>query len=419
MELESPLSVEQAPYPADPNRFARLVAHVMRQSPRPDPETARIAALAHIAGLCGNTVLLPTGQATNLYVLIVGDSGAGKTSAWMAARRACIPPDVDSDPGLALFVKPRLMSPSWASHQALMKLLAEESSCLCVYKDELGKQLAMITKPTATENSSAQVETLLTLYDCARYDGMRYSNKANSIQSVERPALTLVGGCTPGFYSEIDPSAFADGLLARFIVCRCSDTVVRNVQLGDTVFQSPLPEFGHFARWMHKLSARHPLGLRTQVEPDAKNLLDQFEDAHLKGVGNRAALNARRMSTLLGAYNNAAPVVTLRDASEAIRQMTLSMREVTASEFHATSAGKEHREHATIYRYVVKRIGTKGVCQWPDIYNNCRRTAAFKHHPKPAEAMRRAVHRMQDNGHLMHDPVAGVYMPGIDPDQEE
>ena len=176
------------------------------------PALSLAAALALISALKGHRVQTPTGLRTNLYVVGVAPSGAGKN---FAIERIS---DLAAEAGLSALLGGRP-----ASHTGLVKSLADNGGRRLVIWDELGLALRELTNPNAAGYKTAILRVMMELFSKAsgRFLGDEYANSDNRNPRVDinQPCLSVYGASTPErFFQSLSSDHAVDGFLARWLV---------------------------------------------------------------------------------------------------------------------------------------------------------------------------------------------------------
>ena len=195
-----------------PGLVGDIARWVNDRSLYPHPALSLAAALAFVGCLKGHRVQTPTGLRTNLYVVGVAPSGAGKN---FAIERIS---DLASRSGLD-----SLLGGRPASHTGLVKSLADNGGRRLVIWDELGLALKELTNPNAAGYKTAILRVMMELFSKAsgRYLGDEYANSDNRTPRVDitQPCLSVYGASTPErFFQSLSSDHAVDGFLARWLV---------------------------------------------------------------------------------------------------------------------------------------------------------------------------------------------------------
>lgn len=186
-----------------------LVEYNLRTSMYPQPELALAGALSLVATITGRKVENEFGARTNIYVLGLGESGAGKEQArkinknllQAAGGEDHIGPErIGSSAGLTVAVKERL-------------------SCLFQI-DEIGHLLATMKNPGKAAHLFNIGTVLMQMYSSSDtvWIGDAYADPSKT-PKINQPHAVVYGTCTPeGFWTSLSADNVANGLLGRMLV---------------------------------------------------------------------------------------------------------------------------------------------------------------------------------------------------------
>jgi hypothetical protein len=112
---------------------------------------------------------------------------------------------------------------SIASEQALIKHLYKHSKSFVSLVGEFGLVLKQLSSPNANTTQLGLLRIFLDLYNKSGKSGVVrpiiYSDREKNTEPVGSPAFSLLGESTPeSFYSTLDESMIANGLLPRFTI---------------------------------------------------------------------------------------------------------------------------------------------------------------------------------------------------------
>lgn len=194
----------------DPGGFlGGLTAWILSQSFKPQFELALGASIAILAFLTGRRLKNSQGTRSNLYVVAVAPSGAGKESP-----RACI------KKLLAAIGLGGSVSEGAVSGQGLLSAVRASPSHLTVW-DEFGLVLQAIGDKNAGPHLKSIISNLLRLFSSSNgvFAGeARADMKHESAESIVEPHEVLYGSTTPEtFYPALDEGAVTSGFLGRFL----------------------------------------------------------------------------------------------------------------------------------------------------------------------------------------------------------
>ena len=210
-EPAKPPPPDPGPVPADLLRIPGFVSEVMdfclATAPYPNQALAFCGALTLQAFLAGRRVRDPGDNRTNLYVLGLAHSSAGKDSprklnariAHAAGLGRCLGERLASGEGLqdALFVEP----------------------CMLVQTDEIDGMLQSINRAKDARHESI-MGSLLTIYSAANgiYPMRRKAGSADP-GVIDQPCLVLLGTAIPNhWYEALSARMLTNGFFARMLI---------------------------------------------------------------------------------------------------------------------------------------------------------------------------------------------------------
>lgn len=288
--------------------IADIVAYILSSSIRPQPELAVAAATAYVGALAGRKYRTETDLRTNLYLVGIAESGAGKDHA-----RKCVQKIAHASDTTSFLGGERI-----ASGPGLITALRRNPSQLFML-DEFGFLLSAMTSARADAHKRDLMATLMGLYTSASvvYRGTEYADqeKRERVELVQ-PNACIYGTSTPAqFYAALTSMQGVDGSLARLLVVHASET--RPARQRPSIDKPP----GALVDAVRSLAARNAppsgnlvgLGGTTvdttdpqivKMDPaiyDAWELLDeamldQAHDSATKTIYSRIAENAARLA---------------------------------------------------------------------------------------------------------------------------
>ena len=188
-----------------------VAAHILERSVRPQPLLAVLAATAFVATLAGRKYQTETGLRTNLYVVGLAESGAGKDQARKEINNLAHAAQVDQYIG----------GDRIASGPGVISSLSKEPSRLFMI-DEIGLMLQSMLAQRGDPHKREMMATLMTLYSSAGsvYRGAEYADqKERPRQDINNPNACIYGTSThSAFYAALTSSQGIDGTLSRLIV---------------------------------------------------------------------------------------------------------------------------------------------------------------------------------------------------------
>jgi hypothetical protein len=228
-----------------PGILSELARAITETAPLPQPQLSTLAALSFAATVMGQLYVGPTGLGSNLYLLGVADSGAGKDrpqKAVLAALGAC---------GLARFI-----ADEPASGTALLTHLGESPNTVMIV-DEFGKFARAIVEQKAGAHQREIATHMLKLSGEPQplYISRMYARPEERKQRPIRYAcLNILAATTPStFYSCLSREQVDDGLMGRMVALAAHGRLPEtNPQQGSFCTPPAVQE------WARKIRARVP-----------------------------------------------------------------------------------------------------------------------------------------------------------------
>ncbi|MFH1865470.1 MAG: bifunctional DNA primase/polymerase [Candidatus Eisenbacteria bacterium] len=205
---------DPGPMPEDllraPGFVSEVMDHSLETAPYPNVTMAFAGALALQALLAGRKVRDPGDNRTNLYLLGLAHSSAGKD------RPRKINTEILHAIGLADQVGAR-----FASGEGIEDALFNEP-CMLFQTDEIDGMLQSINKARDARHENVMA-ALLTLYSSANsIVPMRARAGKESPGAIDQPCLVVFGTAIPNHYYEaLSERMLANGFFARMIVFEC------------------------------------------------------------------------------------------------------------------------------------------------------------------------------------------------------
>ncbi len=202
---------EAADIPAEVLNPGGLMQAIMHYTDRSNtvsvPSFALAGAIALMGVVCGQRIMTETGLRTNVYVVSIGYSGAGKNAACAAI------------PQLLLHSAREALGPTeLASAQSLLKWLATEGkhvALVCV--DELGMLLKGLRYPDSPKADMPRVLTRL-FSSTDRPDVKSFADSKLNF-TIPYHCCCLYGASTPNeFWKGLNIDDAASGFLARLLI---------------------------------------------------------------------------------------------------------------------------------------------------------------------------------------------------------
>ncbi len=236
-----------------PGILKEVVDYNLATALYPQPEIALAGALALVSTLTGRKVTDTYNTRTNLYVIALAETGAGKNHSRSLNRKILI------RAGCPILEGPE----EFASSAGIVSSLVEHP-CRLLQIDEAGDIFGTIRAAGAKAQHLAGIlrvlKTLYTSADCEFKAGGYARVEQNKI--IDQPSLTMYGCGTEKFWDSISPKVVEDGTLGRIlIVGPCSA-----IQYKGRPPIIPLPDsiLDYARRWF----AWTPGGLLAQEHPE-------------------------------------------------------------------------------------------------------------------------------------------------------
>ena len=353
---------DPGPLPAELLRIPGFVSEVMdyclETAPYPNSSMAFAGALALQATLAGRKVRDPGDNRTNVYILGLAHSSAGKD------RPRKINAEILHTLGMSGQIGGR-----FASGEGLQDALFTEPAML-FQTDEIDGMLQSINKARDARYESI-METLLTMYSSANsIFPMRRKAGRDAPGAIDQPCLVIFGTAIPNHYYEaLSERMLTNGFFARMIVLECgSRSTGREPRL------LPLPErVIETARWWAdsragtgNLENWHPVPrvvphtdeatgvlVETRLEAEAEYAKSEAADDSVgTTVWGRVSEHARKLALIYAvSENHERPEIGKTAASWASR---LILHQTKRMLFMAQSHVADNPFHAECLRFLQK-----------------------------------------------------------------
>ena len=211
-----------------PGFIGEVMEYNLATAHREQPIFALAGAIALQAVLAGRKVRDERGNRTNLYILTLGFSGAGKDHARLVNKAILEAADATHLDG----------QEELASDAGLVSLVSEQPAVL-LQMDEFGRWLRMIGDPKKSPLQFAVVTTLMRMYSTAGtvFRGKAYSDSARN-PVVQQPCVVLHATSAPEhFRKALTPDSMVDGFIARLFVFESTSMPTRQWRA-----QRPVPQ---------------------------------------------------------------------------------------------------------------------------------------------------------------------------------
>ncbi|GJQ27729.1 MAG: hypothetical protein HBSAPP02_27610 [Phycisphaerae bacterium] len=374
--------IDPGPLPEELLRIPGFVSEVMdfclETAPYPNLALAFGGALALQAFLAGRKVRDPGDNRTNIYVLALAHSSAGKD----APRK--LNTQIINAVGFARCLGERL-----ASGEGVQDALFADPAML-VQTDEIDSMLQSINKSRDARHES-MMSTLLTLYSSSNsvYPMRRKAGKEYP-GVIDQPCLVIFGTAIPNHYYEaLSERMLTNGFFARMLILEASQQ--RRGQ-ESSIRELP-PRITATAKWWAEyrpgagnLAGCHPAPAIVEQTEDARRVLAETreeadaeynkaqsaQDAVGTTVWGRVSEQARKLSLIYAvSENHVEPRIGVEAARWASRLVTHQVRRmlfmaaghVAENPFHADCLRllkklREAPDHALPHHVLLKRMKT-------------------------------------------------------------
>ena len=293
-----------------PGFISEVMDHCLAIAPYPNPVMAFCGALALLATLAGRKVCDPGDNRTNLYLLGLAHSAAGKD------RPRKLNAEILHAVGMANQVAGR-----FASGEGIQDALFTDP-CMLFQTDEIDGMLQSINKARDARHESI-LGTLLMLYSSANsVFPMRRKAGKESPGAIDQPHLVIFGTAIPNHYYEaLSERMLTNGFFARTIILECGTR-----SAGQEPSILPLPaRVLEIAKWWAdfkpgtgNLQDWHPVPRIVPHTEEAKNVLietrleaeaeykrsEGLRDAVSTTVWGRVNEHARKLALLYAVSEN-------------------------------------------------------------------------------------------------------------------
>jgi len=347
-----------------------IAEHILATSIRPQPVLAVMAATAFVGALAGRKYRTETDLRTNLYIVALAESGAGKDHARKVVSKLATYADADAFLG----------GDRIASGPGVVSALQRHPSQLFML-DEIGLMLASMTGAKVDGHKRDLMATLMTLYSSASsvYRGTEYADQTQRPrQTIMSPNVCIYGTSTPSaFWAALTGSQGIDGTLSRLIVATADSH--RPARQRPDVSPTPGALIDHV-----KALAQHQTGgnlagkvggsmdVEPQIAPMVSGVMDSWEaldddmddymtDEATRSVYSRVPENAAKLALAHAiSVDYRAPRITAESlswgADIALWAANSMMREVRRHVADNETAAQRNR-----LMHLIRSGGTEGV----------------------------------------------------------
>jgi hypothetical protein len=267
-----PTAPDPGPMPEDlldvPGFIRQVADYTLAVSPYPQPALAFAAALVLQAFLAGRKVRDAADNRTNLYVLALANSGAGKNEPRKVNQRICVEAGLQD-----------CLGDAFASGEGIEDRLFVTPSVL-FQTDEIDGLMNAINRASDARHEGI-MNVLLKMYtSSSTIYPLRVKAGGRSPGVVDQPSLCMLGTAVPKYYYEaLSVRMLNNGFFARLIVLEAGKR-----GRGQTPLSRPIPEaILCTARWWAdfrpgegNLQNWHPIPVCVEATPEAEAALEEF-----------------------------------------------------------------------------------------------------------------------------------------------
>ncbi len=311
---EEPAAPDPGPMPDDlldvPGFIRQVTEYTLSVSPYPQPVLAFAAALVLQAFLAGRKIRDIADNRTNLYVLALANSGAGKNEPRKVNQRICVEAGLQD-----------CLGDAFASGEGIEDRLFLTPSVL-FQTDEIDGLMSAINQASDARHEGI-MNVLLKMYtSSSTIYPMRVKAGGRSPGVIDQPSLCLLGTAVPKYYYEaLSVRMLNNGFFARLIVLEAGKR-----GRGQTPVSRPIPEaILQTARWWAgfrpgegNLQNWHPVPVCVDATPEAEQSLEDFrafaddryaeaedrDDPAGMAIWARAYEKARKLALIYAASQN-------------------------------------------------------------------------------------------------------------------
>lgn len=216
-----------------PGFINAVIDYTLETAPYPEPALAFCGALALQAFLAGRKVRDPADNRTNLYILGLANSGAGKDHPRRVNQRILLEAGLEE-----------CLGNSFASGEGIEDRLFSQPAAL-FQVDELDGLLLKVTQSKEARHEQI-MSMLLQMYSSASSVYIMRAKAGKERTVIDQPCLCIFGTAVPmHFYAALSPRLMTNGFLARMLVLESQKRGA-----GREVVVGPIPPpIVNIARW--------------------------------------------------------------------------------------------------------------------------------------------------------------------------
>lgn len=340
-----------------PGTIAEIIDYTMRTSLYPQPELALAGAIALMATITGRKLTDTYGTRTNVYVLGLAPSGAGKEQARKTNKIL-----LTHAGGETMIGNERIGS------SAGMITSIEASPAILFQIDEIGRFLETLKNPAKSPHLFNVSTVLMAIYGCSDslWIGDAYAD-AKKTKKINQPHPVLYGTSVPEkFWESLTAENVTDGLLGRMMPFESAEGYVPPQQPESLQPSDGLLDQIRF--WVDlklggNLYSENPTPVLSQYSPEA---LDRFrghmdeiasrrkgEDSQAAALWSRSAGKAGKLALIFAASRSPMSAlfrIELEDVDRAIAMSNWITRTVQRKVFEHVSENETEGQLKRVLR---------------------------------------------------------------------
>lgn len=349
-----------------PGLISDIIDYTLRCSIYPQPELALAGAIALMGTITGRKLADDTGNRTNVYVLGLAPSGAGKEQARKTNKLL-----LAYAGGEAMIGNERIGS------SAGMVTSIVNSPAILFQIDEIGRFLETIKNPSKAPHLYNVATVLMSIYGCSDtiWIGDAYAD-AKKVPKVNQPHPCLYGTSVPEkFWESLTSENVTDGLLGRMLPFESSEGYVDPQQ--PELLEPPSELIDQVRFWVDlkmggNLYEQNPVPVTAKYTAEASDRFRnhmmeiarrrQQEDKGSAALWSRSAGRAGKLALIFAASRcpmSAAFCVEIEDVNRAIAISNWLTRTVQRKVFEHVSENETESATKRVLRILKQEPMTK------------------------------------------------------------
>ena len=344
-----------------PGTIADIIDYTMRTSLYPQPELALAGSIALLATITGRKLTDSYGTRTNVYVLGLAPSGAGKEQARKTNKIL-----LTYAGGESMIGNERIGS------SAGMITSIEQSPAILFQIDEIGRFLETLKNPSKAPHLYNVSTVLMAIYGCSDslWIGDAYAD-AKKTKKINQPHPVLYGTSVPEkFWESLTADNVTDGLLGRMMPFESSagyvdpqepeqiqpsDSLVDQIRFwcdlklgGNLHSENPSPAMARYSAEARERFSSHMAEIASRRKT---------EDGQAAALWSRAAGKAGKLALIFAASRcamSAAFEVELEDVDRAIAMSNWITRTVQRKVFEHVSENETEGQLKRVLRMLAE-----------------------------------------------------------------